>query len=657
MAKIKLKSDTHKMLHLDAVFVKSGHVDDDEEKDLIIEGFANTTDKDRAGDVIVQDAWTSKSALPNYLKNPIILAFHDHSKPIGIMIDHEVTSKGLRIQAKISKAAGGVYDLIKDGILQAFSVGFRVLEADYDSTTDIFVIKDLELHEISVVSVPCNQESVFQVSKSFDSDAEFANFKSLYTKQTESEAEAARKALEEESNHHNENDNNEEFSMDPKELEALIAKSVLAATEKAEKERIAIAQAEKDALARAADEETRVAAIVKSNTESLVADLEAKMKQSAEAFAEKLVEVQGDVAAKSEEIAAIIAARGNKMNFSETADKSVFSKTELENAFILAKVCKKGIFDTKMGQAMAKAVNTSSSGQVSSDKYEQEVTLGLFEDMKEMLTVQPLFREIALTSATQVLPLNPNATSAAWVNPSAYGTDASTAPELTKALTEIILQTFKLAGKSYITDETEEDAIIPILPLLRDQLVEAHANEVDNALINGINAANDPTGLIKRALDAGGIKVNTTTAKADGTVKVTAKMLLQTRRGLGQWGLDLNKVNVIVSLDAYWDLLEDDEFSNINEVGAIAQKKTGQVGAVYGMPVMISTQMPAKAVSKAFAILVHSGNFIVPRLRGFSIQSDYDVEKQRRVIVSTQRLGFNDIIADEGVVIATYAAA
>jgi hypothetical protein len=35
----------------------------------------------------------------------------------------------------------------------------------------------------------------------------------------------------------------------------------------------------------------------------------------------------------------------------------------------------------------------------------------------------------------------------------------------------------------------------------------------------------------------------------------------------------------------------------------------------------------------------------MPRRRGLTLQSDYDVEKQRRVIVATQRWGFSHIIA------------
>ena len=138
-----------------------------EESALIIEGYANTTDKDRQGDVILEEAWT-KGGLDNYLKNPIVLAYHNPEKPIGEVTDYGINHKGLHVIAEISKAAGDVYSLIREGVLKAFSVGFRVKDADYDSETDIFVIKDLEMYELSVVSVPANADSIFSVRKSFE---------------------------------------------------------------------------------------------------------------------------------------------------------------------------------------------------------------------------------------------------------------------------------------------------------------------------------------------------------------------------------------------------------------------------------------------------------------------------------------------------------
>ena len=147
---------------------------------LTIVGMANTTSKDRASDVILAEAWTTSNALKNYMKNPIVLAFHDHSKPIGKMLSVRPVATGLEVEAEISKAAGPIYDLIKEGVLRTFSVGFRCLDAEWDDTTDTYVIKDVELHEVSVVSVPCNQDSTFQVAKSLNAH-DFSEFKNKVT--------------------------------------------------------------------------------------------------------------------------------------------------------------------------------------------------------------------------------------------------------------------------------------------------------------------------------------------------------------------------------------------------------------------------------------------------------------------------------------------
>ena len=77
---------------------------------------------------------------------------------------------GLQLHAKIAKSAGDVKELVK-GVLGAFSVGFKVKDAEYMTETDGYKIKDAELFEVSVVSVPCNQGATFSVAKSFDNEA------------------------------------------------------------------------------------------------------------------------------------------------------------------------------------------------------------------------------------------------------------------------------------------------------------------------------------------------------------------------------------------------------------------------------------------------------------------------------------------------------
>jgi HK97 family phage prohead protease len=148
--------------------IKSLKVNEDNNV-ITIQGFANTVSKDRAGDVIVASAWTTSNALKNYMKNPIILFGHDHSRPIGKCINVIATEMGLEITCEIfADGDTQIFNLIKNGVLKTFSVGFRILDATWEDDTDTFMILDVELFEVSVVSVPCNQDSTFRVSKSMD---------------------------------------------------------------------------------------------------------------------------------------------------------------------------------------------------------------------------------------------------------------------------------------------------------------------------------------------------------------------------------------------------------------------------------------------------------------------------------------------------------
>ena len=142
---------------------------DQDDDSIVIGGMASTKDFDRAGDTILPEAW-AKGGLHNFEKNPIILFNHDYNKPIGRATGLKVTDDGLELKAKISKSApDSVAQLVKEGILGAFSVGFRIKDADYLEETDGLKIKDAELFEVSVVSVPCNQAATFSLAKSLDS--------------------------------------------------------------------------------------------------------------------------------------------------------------------------------------------------------------------------------------------------------------------------------------------------------------------------------------------------------------------------------------------------------------------------------------------------------------------------------------------------------
>jgi HK97 family phage prohead protease len=119
----------------------------------------STEDIDRAGDIMKLD---------NFLKNPIILLNHDYkSLPIGKALEVNKTNEGLVFKIQFADTILGreVYDLYKNGMMNSFSVGFRGKKPK-QTKDGIKIFDDVELLELSCVTVPCNPNAV-ALTKSF----------------------------------------------------------------------------------------------------------------------------------------------------------------------------------------------------------------------------------------------------------------------------------------------------------------------------------------------------------------------------------------------------------------------------------------------------------------------------------------------------------
>lgn len=123
---------------------------------------ASTEAVDRDGDVLVQAGWQ----LDNFLKNPVMLWSHNPFElPIGKVTKIGVEGTQLVFDAEFAieenDHAKKVFDLMKGGFLNTFSVGFIPKEHKDGKITK------MELLEISVVPIPANQEAT--VSREYKS--------------------------------------------------------------------------------------------------------------------------------------------------------------------------------------------------------------------------------------------------------------------------------------------------------------------------------------------------------------------------------------------------------------------------------------------------------------------------------------------------------
>jgi len=649
--------DKNKILFLNSSFIKSDSMPsaDGSTSFVTISGYASTSDEDRQGDVVPPSVWAK--GMQNYLKNPIILAYHDHSEPIGRMIEHKVDEKGLWIKAKISSAAKSVFNLIKDEVLTAFSIGFRIIDAEYNAAQELFVIKELELHEISVVSVPANQNTLFSLSKAFDDAEEFKSFKLQFAPKSES-AKGLESSTEANGNI------TKEWKMDPKELEKLLADTATKAAEQTAKaiaESQAKAIVEKEAAQKAQSEfDAKVKAAVAAATvttgetgaERLLAEVEKRLAVQEESSKTALAGLEAALKEKASEIEAITKSR---MQFSDTQVGGAMSSQDKEKAILLSKMSGKSLEGTKFGRQMVEKYGA----HVPSATWELEVSLNLEAEVRRRLVVAPLFRNIAMQTNVMTIPVNPEAGTATWIQNSDFGAapDRTTASNnlgagaggnATHAIKEITLNAYKVATNEYTAYEEEEDALIALMPIIRDGMIRRVARAVDKAFLLGAGSGSDPVkGL-------GTWASNTTATGNTASTAVTVAKLRILRQALGVWGLDPQEVVYLVNTDVYYNLLDDTTFQTMNQVGTQATLLTGQIGQIGGSPVLVSGEFATAASGVVGAICFNPGNFIVGNQRGLRIDTQELVETQRRVMVASLRTGMTRVTSNYGNGVATH---
>jgi len=631
---------------------------------VMIRGFASTADFDRAGDTISAEAW-QKGGLKNFEKNPIILFNHDYDRPIGRATGMKAGPDGLELECKISKSApGNVAELVKDGVLGAFSVGFRVKDADYIKETDGLMIKDAELFEVSVVSVPCNQAATFSLAKSFDSKTEYEEFKKTFTNRVDLAGQSLAKDEDTSSNIASDHtpksaeliSADQEIKMDNQniDLEAFakkVAEDTAAKIAMKQAEQKAAEQAELEKAAEQASfieaQDIKVKTGIQSGVEALMADVEKQLADKDAKFEEVMAKHGKDLEEKKAEITAM---QNSKKSFGERSegkgDISKFAK-EFMTGHMLGVMTGKG-WDTDYSKALMEkagvnyAANAGDIAQGVSAQIEKEIMLEL--------KLAQAFREITINSQTQVLPIQTDALPATWGSNTAAAGNLTNRPQVTANqynAAQVILKANRLVSTTFMDNNVDEEVLVNLMPMLIDSVARAHARAVDNAIINGTSGGAEGFDGLEALAGTNSVTVLNSTASAD--LSVTAAEFLAGRKLMGKYGMMPSDLVYVVSQARYYDLLADPAFADITDVGSdIATKITGMVGAIYGTPVVVSDQLETEANTASVGYCVNVRNHVIPRLRGVSVEQDYEVLNQRNVIVASQSLGFNQLRANNG---------
>lgn len=108
----------------------------------------------------------------------LLLWQHDMSEPIGRITKLQEDEKGLYFEAEIDDIELGDRALkqLESGTLNQFSIGYSYVweHCDWDEDQQCYVVKEVKLYEISVVSIGCNGETEYLGLKGVeDTDAAY----------------------------------------------------------------------------------------------------------------------------------------------------------------------------------------------------------------------------------------------------------------------------------------------------------------------------------------------------------------------------------------------------------------------------------------------------------------------------------------------------
>ena len=148
------------------------------EESRVIRGVATTPNTDRMGDII--------EPLGVKFANPMPLLWqHQTDKPVGTAKFDKPTAKGIDFEASLAKVdepgtlkdrVDEAWQSVKLGLVRAVSIGFRPIEYSFIDNGGVRFV-ETEVMELSLVTIPANQDATIQVIKSIDAGLRAANGK------------------------------------------------------------------------------------------------------------------------------------------------------------------------------------------------------------------------------------------------------------------------------------------------------------------------------------------------------------------------------------------------------------------------------------------------------------------------------------------------
>ena len=314
-------------------------------------------------------------------------------------------------------------------------------------------------------------------------------------------------------------------------------------------------------------------------------------------------------------------------------------------------------------QTNIKAAMDSTTAGAGDELVDTQEARALWDDVNLETSIAPLFNTVQMPSNPFQIPLQLGDVN--WYpgteNVAARGSALTTARQT--------LTAYELVAEVPWSYDLDEDGVIVMMEELRRSLLRNAREVIDDVLLNSdttrtnnINADGatiSPTdaGKAQWLLGFDGILhlplVDNSSQANNHQAAVSDDMFNEVRAKLGKYGVRPSEVAYICDINTYIRALSIGNFRTLDKFGPQATVLTGQLGAVEGVPVIVSEQMrPADADGKVTdsgntattgrLLILNRTQWLVGFKRELAIETVRDPQKRQNIMVVSFRIALQE---------------
>lgn len=314
-------------------------------------------------------------------------------------------------------------------------------------------------------------------------------------------------------------------------------------------------------------------------------------------------------------------------------------------------------------QGNLKAAMDSTSAGAGAELVDTQEARALWDDVNLETAIAPLFHTVQMPSNPFQIPLQLGDVS--WYPGSQNTAVTGSAP----ATARQTMTAYELVAEVPWSYDLDEDAVLAMMDELRRRMLQNAREVIDDVILNGDATATNNINADGATIAAGtagkghwllgfdGLLhlplVDNTGQANNHNAAVSADMFNEIRGKLGKYGVRPSELAYITDVNTFIKALSIDSFRTLDKFGPNATLLTGQLGAVEGIPVIVSEQLRladadgkvtdgGSANDKGRLLLVNRSQWRVGFKRELTIETVRDAQKRQNVMVVSFRIALQE---------------